>query len=165
MTCRNDFLRVLTSTDMGEKIVSKKYRKSRILRLIFCNEKHSTEIVHVLNWSHQKSSLDLPPLWLIMTKWLLLTFPPVTVWISRKNPPPKSKRKTLSKNMPRICRYFRNWAKSIVSDFLTSKHNYNHFEISETWRKRLLQKSEYKLFRWDLLVKCSKVSILSIKKA
>ena len=41
---------------------------------------------------------------------------------------------------------------------------YNHFEISGTWRKTLLQKSEYKLFRWDLLVKCSKVSILSIKK-
>ena len=28
----------------------------------------------------------------------------------------------------------------------------------------LLQKLEYKLFRWDFLVKCTKVSILSIKK-
>ena len=43
--------------------------------------------------------------------------------------------------------------------------NYNHFEISGTWRKTLLQKWEYKFFRWDLLVECSKVSIFPIKKA
>ena len=41
---------------------------------------------------------------------------------------------------------------------------YNNFKISEIWSKTLLQKSEFKLFRWDLLIKSSKVSILFIKK-
>ena len=45
------------------------------------------------------------------------------------------------------------------------KTAYNQFEICGTLRKKLLQKSKYKFFRRDSLVKCSNVSILSIKKA